>query len=170
MKIIVFILFGLTILTAALFSGCAQSLPQKSSPAPDFTLTSLDGLSVTLSEVSGRPVLLNFWATWCPPCRSEMPYFQQIHEDSAWRARELLILAVNIQESAADVRQFVTDNAYTFTVLLDTKAEAARLYNTSSIPATYIIGKDGIIKDSRIGAFASKSQIEQMLLSAIGKE
>ncbi len=170
MKRIVFLLLLLTLLPSALFSGCAQSLPQKNSPAPDFTLTSLDGLSVTLSELSGRPVLLNFWATWCPPCRSEMPYFQEIHEDPVWRERELLILAVNLQESAADVRRFVTDNAYAFTVLLDTKAEAARLYNTSSIPATYIIGKDGIIKDRRIGAFASKSQIEQMLLTAIGKE
>jgi peroxiredoxin len=99
-----------------------------------------------------------------------MPYLQKIHEDPVWRARGLLILAVNLQESAADVRRFMTDNAYTFTVLLDTKAEAGRLYNTSSIPATYIIGKDGIIKDSRVGAFAGKSQIEQMLLSAVGKE
>jgi cytochrome c biogenesis protein CcmG/thiol:disulfide interchange protein DsbE len=170
MRKIVFLLLLVTILLTALFSGCAQSLPQKDGPPPDFTLTSLDGLSVTLSELRGRPVLLNFWATWCPPCRLEMPYFQEIHEDPIWRARELLILAVNLQESATDVRRFMTDNAYTFTVLLDTKAEAARLYNASSIPATYIIGKDGIIKYRRIGAFAGKSQIEQMLLSAIGKE
>jgi thiol-disulfide isomerase/thioredoxin len=166
----VFLLLLLTIILTALFPGCAKSLPQKNVPAPDFTLTSLDGLSVTLSELRGRPVLLNFWATWCPPCRSEMPYLQEIHEDPVWRARELLILAINLQESAPTVSQFMTGNRYTFTVLLDTKAEAGRLYNTSSIPATYIIGKDGIIKDSRVGAFAGKSQIEQMLLSAVGKE
>jgi peroxiredoxin len=153
-----------------LLSGCSQSVPRNNATAPDFTLSDLNGQSVSLNALRGRPVLLNFWASWCGPCRSEMPYLQELQLDPAWRERSLLILAVNLQESNTVVSKFITDSGFSFTVLLDAKGEVGGLYNVASIPATYIIGKDGIIKNSRIGAFISKSQIEQMLTSALSED
>ena len=166
----ILILFVFIVLGFTLVSGCSQTVPRDKAAAPDFKLPSLDGQTIPLSALRGRLVLLNFWATWCGPCRSEMPFLQEIHKDPAWQQRNLLILAVNLKESDTVVSKFMADNRLSFTVLLDTRGEAGRLYNISSIPTTYVIGKDGIIKDSRIGAFTSKKQIEQMLLSAIDED
>jgi cytochrome c biogenesis protein CcmG/thiol:disulfide interchange protein DsbE len=164
------LLIIITLGALALFSGCSQTVPRSNSPAPDFMLPDLNGQSVSLSALRGRPVLLNFWATWCGPCRSEMPYLQELQMDPAWRERGLLILAVNLQEPETTVSKFMADNGFSFTVLLDARGEAGRLYNVASIPATYIIGKDGIIKNSRVGAFANKAQIGQMLTSALSED
>jgi peroxiredoxin len=158
------------ILAITLSAGCAKSPPRENNMAPDFKLKSLDGQTITLSALRGRAVLLNFWATWCGPCRFEMPFLQELYKDSKWQARGLLILAVNLQESDTVVRKFLAENALSFAVLLDTGGEAARLYNVASIPTTYIIGKDGIIKNSRIGAFTNKTQIEQTLLSSVAED
>lgn len=162
----ILILLAVTVLAITLVAGCAKSPPREKNVAPDFKLKSLDGQTITLSALKGRSVLLNFWATWCGPCRSEMPFLQEIYKDLKWQARGLLILTVNLQESDTVVRKFMAENAFSFTVLLDTRGEAGQLYNVASIPTTYIIGKDGIIKNSRIGAFTNKMQIEQMLLSS----
>jgi peroxiredoxin len=159
-----------TVPAIILIAGCSPSVPRESNAAPDFTLQNLEGQTISLNALRGRPVLLNFWATWCGPCRSEMPFLQEIHQDPVWQERTLLVLAVNLQESDTVVRKFMAENGLSFTVLMDTRGEAARLYNIASIPTTYIIGKDGIIKNSRIGAFMNKAQIEQMLLSATGED
>jgi thiol-disulfide isomerase/thioredoxin len=166
LKVIKICLVGL-ILTAGLFAGCTSNHPRGEATAPDFQLKSLAGSTVSLSALRGRPVLLNFWATWCGPCRFEMPFLQQLSDDARWQARGLVLLAVNLEESEADVRKFMADNALSFTVLLDTAGKAGRLYNISAIPTTYIIDKDGIIKNSRRGAFADKAQIEQMLSDSL---
>jgi cytochrome c biogenesis protein CcmG/thiol:disulfide interchange protein DsbE len=163
---------GIVVMILGIFlaAGCAQSPPRENVTAPDFQLKTLDGSTVTLSALKGRPVLLNFWATWCGPCRSEMPYLQQLSDDTKWQARGLVLLAVNLEESEATVRKFMGDNGFSFTVLLDTAGEAGRLYNISAIPTTHIIDKDGIIKNSRTGAFAGKAQIEQAISSSITEE
>ena len=166
----ILILLAVTVLAITLVSGCSQTVPRDNATAPDFKLPSLDGQTISLSALRGRLVLLNFWATWCGPCRSEMPFLQEIHKDPVWQARNLLILAVNLKESDTNVSKFMADNGLTFNVLLDTRGEAGQLYNITAIPTTYIIGKDGIIKNSRIGAFVNKKQIEQMLLSAIDED
>jgi peroxiredoxin len=166
LKVIKICLAGM-VLAAGLLAGCTSNPPREEATAPDFQLKSLAGPTVSLSTLRGRPVLLNFWATWCGPCRSEMPFLQQLFNDPQWQAQGLVLLAVNLEESEAAVRQFMTDNTFSFTVLLDTAGEAGRLYNISAIPTTYIIDKDGIIKNSRTGAFASKSQISQMLSDSL---
>ena len=157
----------LIILVILFSSGCSRSAPQEDTSAPDFTLKNLNDSTISLSGLKGRPVLLNFWASYCGPCQFEMPFLQQISEDSKWQSRGLVVLAVNIQESEASVREFTTKNRLTFTVLLDTSGEVAMLYNVSGIPVTYIIDKDGIIKSMKLGAFFNKLQIDQELTNAL---
>lgn len=135
--------------------------------APDFHLQSLDGEAVSLSGLRGRPVLLNFWASWCGPCRSEMPFLQEIFDDGKWADEGLAILAVNIGESPVTVKEFLMVNRLSLPVLLDVKQDVAQQYNTRNIPMTFFIGKDGIIRDRVIGAFPDKSEIEKRLTGSI---
>jgi thiol-disulfide isomerase/thioredoxin len=155
------------ILGIALTAGCHKNSPGEEIAAPDFHLKSPEGSALSLSALRGRPVLLNFWATWCPPCRAEMPLLQQVYNDPAWQARGLVILAVDLKESGEDVSKFMAENSLSFTALLDTTGAIGDLYNIRSVPTTYIIDKDGIIKNVRIGAFASKAQIDQILTYSI---
>jgi thiol-disulfide isomerase/thioredoxin len=107
--------------------------------------------------------MLNFWASWCGPCRFEMPFIQEVFEDTEWEATGLVILAVNIGESPSIAGGFMEDNGFTFTVLLDGTGEVADMYNTRSIPATFFIDENGIIRYIDVGAFSSKANIEQRL-------
>lgn len=179
------LLLSIMVLGAAM-AGCssnsthAPSTPVPSTPAPppvqpsegenlapDFELQSLDGKPVALSSLRGKPVMLNFWATWCGPCRAEMPYIQQVFEDKEWTDRGLVILAVNVGDSSSKVREFMKNNGLSFRALLDTDASVARDYNVTAIPATFFIDKNGIMKDVRIGAFPSKEEIDWRLLNSI---
>lgn len=132
-------------------------------PAPDFQLLSLDGQTISLSDFRGKPVLLNFWASWCGPCEFEMPFLQEIYEDEEWSGKGLVILAVDIGEHPARVKMFMERLGLSFTVLLDVDQEVTLLYNIRAIPTTFFIDKDGIIQDVKIGAFADKSDIEKRL-------
>jgi len=134
---------------------------QVSNQAPDFQLQNVDGQTVSLSNLQGEPVLINFWATWCPPCCSEMPYIQEVYEE--WTDKGLVVLAVNIGESSSKVEEFMQSYNLSFTVLLDTKQATAQKYNITGIPTTFFIDKDGIIQDRLIGAFQNKTQIENRL-------
>ena len=106
-------------------------------------------------------MIINFWASWCPPCREEMPFIQQVHEK--WSARGLVILAINIEESATVVKEFMADYKLTFPALLDIKGEVAAKYKVRNIPTTFFIDKDGIIRGQRVGAFVSVQQMEDSL-------
>jgi len=165
------IVIALLLLTLAV-AGCSSedapsSVLQVGSPAPDFQLQSLDGQTVSLSGLRGRPVMLNFWATTCPPCRQEMPFFQEVFEDEEWRDQGLVILAVNLAEPASRVREFMEDNGLSFPVLLDTELDVGKMYNASRIPVTYFIDKDGIMRDGQLGPFSSKADIDWRLLNSI---
>jgi len=129
--------------------------------APDFQLQNLDGQTVSLTGLRGEPVLINFWATWCPPCRGEVPYIQEIYEE--WSGEGLVVLAINLGESSSQVEEFMQNYHLSFTVLLDTKQDVAQRYNITGIPTTFFIDKDGIIQDKVIGAFPDKTQIENRL-------
>lgn len=135
--------------------------------APDFTLQSLGGKEVSLADFRGKPVVLNFWATWCGPCRQEMPFLQEVSEDLEWTERGLVVLAVNLGEAAAAVREFTDGNGLTFTVLLDSNHEVGTQYNTRYIPTTYFIDKDGIIRNIKIGAFSRKSDIDSSIINML---
>ncbi len=127
--------------------------------APDFQLRNLDGQAVSLRQFRGRPVLLNFWASWCGPCREEMPLIQQIFEDRVLAGKGLVVLGIDLGEDSATVANFMKNNGFSFPVLLDTKRNVAEEYNIRAIPTTFFVDKNGIIKDIRIGAFPNKSQI-----------
>jgi len=148
-----------------LLSGCSGSTseygPEIGKLAPDFTLTSLDGQEVSLSGLRGRPVLLNFWASWCGPCLMEMPFLQEIYPK--WAGGGLVVLAVNLQEDPAKVKEFLANAGLTLPVLLSPDNEVPLAYNIRGIPATFFIDTDGVIRDVKIGAFLGAGEIESKL-------
>lgn len=117
--------------------------------APDFTLYRLDdGSEVSLSDLKGKRVFLNFWATWCPPCRVEMPYIQAVYEE---KDDDVVFLAINLGESEGRVKSFMEENGYTFPVLMDPTGQAASLYLIRAIPTSFVIDADGIVRGRHIG-------------------
>jgi peroxiredoxin len=118
--------------------------------AIDFTLTSLDGKKVSLSDFRGKNVYLNFFATWCPPCKRELPDMEKLYKEYKDKGLELLV--VDLGEKQSTVKSFMESNNYSFNVLLDTDNEVAQTYNISSIPVSYFIDKDGIITELKVGA------------------
>ena len=133
--------------------------------AIDFELQTLDGKIVKLSDLRGKPVLLNFWATWCGPCRFEMPFLQEVND--SYSAKGLVLLAVDIGENSATVQKFMTDLNLSLTVPMDTTAKVAKSYGILNIPSTFIIDKDGIIRGKVVGAFPNKAAIETELKKII---
>ncbi len=155
------------ILTLALIlnSCLPETGTQVGNQAPDFQLQDLDGNTVSLSELRGSPVMLNFWASWCGPCRAEMPYIQQIYDE--WQDQGLVVLTINLRESQATVRQFMEDLGLTFPALLDTNNAVTDLYNVTAIPTTFFIDGDGVIQAMKVGSFPSKEAIEVYLSQII---
>lgn len=118
--------------------------------AIDFTLTGLDGKKVSLSDFKGKNVYLNFFATWCGPCKRELPDMEKMYKEYKDKGLELVV--VDLGEDRNTVKSFIESNKYSFNVLLDSNNSAARTYSISSIPASYFINKDGIITKSKVGA------------------
>ena len=141
-------------------SGQAQG-PEIGKVAPDFELSSLDGQVVSLSDFRGKPVFLNFWATWCGPCKFEMPFIQEMYEGLS--SEGLVVLAVNLREDPAKVREFMATFGFTFPVLMATSHEVPLAYNIRGIPATFLIDENGIIQDIKIGAFTSEVEMASRL-------
>ena len=125
--------------------------PQEGQPAPDFTLRTLDGGEVRLHELRGKVVVLNFWATWCGPCRDEMPLFEQAMAERG--PDGLLIVAINVQESEDQVRPFVQRLGLTYPIGMDRNGGLARRYRVRSYPTTYFIGRNGTVEGRRVGAY-----------------
>jgi peroxiredoxin len=116
--------------------------------APDFELKTLAGDTVKLSDLKGKKVMLNFWATWCPPCKAEMPAMEEFHKEAG---DEVVILAVNI-DPHLDVKAFVDENGITFPIPLDAEDKVNETYQVLSIPTTYFIDSKGNIGNKYIGA------------------
>jgi peroxiredoxin len=122
-------------------------------PAPFFTLSTLDGLNVSLDQFKGRPVIINFWASWCEPCAMEMPFLQATF--SKYESTGLMVLAINSSErdTRKDVEQFLQEHPVTFPILLDDKDEkVSAQYGIHGLPASYFIDKEGILRRIQIGA------------------
>lgn len=121
-----------------------SGMPEAGQAAPNFTLADLEGNEVSLAEFRGQPVIINFWATWCGPCRIEMPELQQAYEER--QEEGLAILAVNMEESPDMVRRFFYDDLrLTFTPLLDENGEVANRYGIFNLPTTYFVDPEGTI-------------------------
>lgn len=125
--------------------------PQEGFLAPDFELVTLEGEIVSLSNLRGKIVLVNFWASWCPPCRSEMPAMQKIYQEHG--PDDFVILAVNNtrRDTLSDVENFVTEQGLTFPILLDSNGQVSSLYQVHSLPTSFFIDRDGIIYEIIIG-------------------
>lgn len=116
----------------------------------------LSGKELSLSDLKGKNVFLNFWATWCPPCKAEMPEIQKLYEET--KDSNLVIVAVELGEPLSTVKSFIDENKYSFKVLLDSDQSVASKYNVASIPTSYFIDIDGNVISKSIGGL----NIDQM--------
>ncbi len=124
----------------------------KGNKAPDFKLPTLDEKYMKLSEFAGKKVILNFWATWCPPCRVEMPHMEKLYKDYE---EDVVVLGVNLtqtEKSQNDVRAFVKEFGLTFPVVMDIEGDVASTYQIFAYPTSYIIDSQGIIQEIFKGA------------------
>ena len=113
-------------------------------PAPDFTLTDANGQPVTLSDLRGQVIMINFWASWCGPCRQEMPLLEQIHQ--RYEPLGFTLLAVNVEENSADGQAFLQERPVSFPVLYDPQNGISKLYDVVAMPSTVLIDRQGNIR------------------------
>lgn len=153
---IILLLAGLAWVWMTRTVGYAQSqdllaAPQEGFIAPEFTLSGLNATEFTLSEFRGRPIVINFWASWCPPCRAEMPAFQQAYHE--FLSKDLIIIGINAtnQDQLTAVEEFIKINKLTFPILLDRSGSVSSSYNLYSLPTTIFIDRSGTIQKIIIG-------------------
>ena len=151
-------------------SGALQAAPSTAptpgQAAPDFALKSLEGQNLRLREQRGRVVLLNFWATWCGPCREEMPQLSRLQDK--YRSAGLLMLGVNVDDDTANAATVASKLGVKFPVLLDTDKQVSKLYDISAMPSTVIIDRDGRVRHLHKGyregtAQTYEQQIRELL-------
>ncbi len=135
--------------TAEEFKALGLAALKEGTRSIDFTLSDLSGKKVSLSSFRGKLVFLNFWATWCPPCKAEMPSMQRLYQKL--KDKGLVILAVDLQEDVKTVQKFVDEHQLGFPVVLDSDGRVGATYGARSIPTTYIIGRDGAVLGGTIG-------------------
>lgn len=137
----------------------APDMAQVGAPAPDFRLETLTGETIRLSELIGKPILINFWATWCAPCVLEMPNFQKYYENFPGQFE---VLAINSGEPRDAVEEFVEDMGMTFPVLFDDSAQVLGVYRFPGYPTSYIVDKQGVVRFQHVGLM-DESTLEKYL-------
>lgn len=151
-------------------NGAPPPSPRQGFSAPDFTLDALNGESVTLSDLRGKVVLVNLWASWCPPCRAEMPALENVYR--AFKDQGLEVLAVNTtyQDGEREAAAFVQDYGLSFPIPLDRTGAVSRRYQLNALPSTYFIDRQGVIRSVIIGGpmnlAAIQSKVEELLAEA----
>ena len=141
--------------TQAATSPSESTPPETTEPdysAPDFTMLDWDGNEVTLASFFGKPIILNFWASWCGPCKSEMPVIQKFYEQYG---EEIHFLLVSVDDSVDTAKAFIADEGYTFPVYFDTTSMGAYTYGASSIPLTFFIDAGGDLMAYYMGAMSA---------------
>jgi len=132
------------LLATGLGAGAAAAPVAVSAPAPDFTLRSMNGPNLRLKEQRGQVVLINFWATWCAPCRKEMPHLNRLYDK--YRASGFVLLGVNVDDDARNAVDVAAQLGVKFPVLLDTDKKVSHLYDLNSMPSTVVIDRDGRVR------------------------
>jgi len=160
-------------ISAAFFDGSTSGFipaPQVSFLSPDFKLQSVGGDEIVLSELRGKVVLLNFWGSWCPPCKEEMPTMQKVYRD--YQDKGFAILAVNaaFQEKPGASAAFLANNLLDFTILLDTDGEVSRQYQVHAFPTSYFIDSDGVIQEIVIGGPMAEALLRTRIENLLGED
>jgi len=165
---LILLALGLTLIAASAFFILRQVSPQKNLstvpvqvnfPAPELTLTDTQGVSHSLAEYRGRVVLVNLWATWCPPCKEEMPTLQAFYDK--YEKNGFVIIAINDGDPTADVLQFVKDYELTFPVWLDpTYIATEQAFKTLNLPSSFVIDRDGTTRLRWVGGI-SRGMLEK---------
>ena len=132
-------------------STTAIAAPQKGFPAPNFELPNIDAETTRLSDLHGQAVLINLWATWCPPCREEMQTIEKVYNE--YKDQGFVVLAVNMtyQDDPQKIDHFVAEQNLTFPILLDESGDMAYAYQMRSLPTSFFVGRDGVISEVVIG-------------------
>jgi peroxiredoxin len=152
--------YGPVAMPAELVPAGMDISPKAGSLAPDFLLETLDGGEIRLSDLRGKGVILNLWATWCGPCRKEMPQFVAAYD--RYQAEGLEIIAVNVQEPASIIRPFVEDFGMDFPVALDRRGKVSDEYRIIGLPTTYFIDREGVVRDVFQGPFLERLEGTQV--------
>ncbi|MFV9511123.1 TlpA family protein disulfide reductase [Tepidibacillus sp. LV47] len=145
--------------------------PEEGFLAPDFTLKNEQGESISLSQLKGKPVFLNFWASWCPPCKVEMPYIQQAYEKYK---NQVAFYGINLtfNDSKSEAINFMKANGYQMPILFDENPNpdhtVAKLYRANTIPTSFFIDKEGVIQVKHVGAMDYKT-IETNIKKILGE-
>ncbi len=141
--------------------------PQEGFLAPEFTLERLEGEEIGLSDLVGQPVIVNLWASWCPPCRAEMPALEAVYRTYADEGLEILAVNMSSQDSLPQATVFVQELDLSFPILLDRNGEVARLYQSRALPSTYFVDADGVVYRVVIGGPISEvllqTTVEELL-------
>ena len=150
----------------AIVAGTASSAIAPATVAPDFTLHAMGGPNLRLKEQRGRVVMVNFWATWCAPCRQEMPHLNRLYEK--YRGAGFVLLGVNVDDDTSKAAEVAAKLGVTFPVLLDTEKSVSKLYDLSTMPSTVIIDRDGKVRYVHRGYLAGyeenyEKQIRELL-------
>ncbi|WP_176757393.1 TlpA family protein disulfide reductase [Salimicrobium halophilum] len=130
--------------------------------APNISLETLDGRETDLNAYKGQPIILNIWATWCPPCKEEMPEMQRFHEIHGEDVTILAVNATQTEDDPANAARYIDKEGFTFETLLDTNSELSDAYQTFSIPTTYFIHSDGTIQSRKFGPMTYEYMTEKM--------
>jgi cytochrome c biogenesis protein CcmG, thiol:disulfide interchange protein DsbE len=149
--------------------GAPPPSPREGFSAPDFTLDQLGGGQVSLSELRGKVVLVNLWASWCPPCRAEAPAIEKVYR--SYQELGLVVLGVNTtdQDSESAAAGFVKDNGLTFPVLLDKDGRVSAAYSLHGLPSTFFIDRQGVIRSLVVGGPMSEALIQSKVEDLLGK-
>lgn len=152
----------------AAFSAAASAATPAKGAAADFTLKSNSGKNIKLSELRGQVVMINFWATWCGPCRQEMPLLEQLYQK--YSAMGFTILGVNVEENPNDAVKWLKERPVTFPILFDNESAVSELYNVSAMPTTLILDRGGNIRFLHLGYVPGTEEKYQQEIRKLLKE
>ena len=150
------------------FAGRGGAAVAQGAQAPDFSVPGLDGADVRLSSFAGRPVWINVWASWCPPCRAELPDIAALYQELSGRgaSSSIAVMLVSVGESVDDVRKFVERTRFPLPVLVDPEYRMTEFYRVSGLPTHFFVGADGSLRDFAIGGLkprAMRARVERLI-------
>jgi len=144
--------------------------PRQGFLAPDFTLQTIQGKSITLSKLRGHPVLINIWASWCPPCRAEMPTLQRVYQQYKESGLEILAINATNQDSRSGALAFIQQYGLTYPVLMDASGDASTAYQIRSLPTSFFVNSKGNIQEIVIGGPMSEALLRVRIESLLEEQ